>query len=535
MALPKPDSPDRVPSAYVDARPRPTTKRDRIALEAPHSVEPAERRAPRAVPAQPADDDAATPSAPAATTSSSGSAGYGSLGPGFQIQLAKVQRPPLRAETLTRQRLLSWLEDKMDHRLVFVTAEAGHGKTTLLADYARHSRRRILWYRLDEQDRDWISVLNYLVAAGRQVKPEFAMATGALLGDMATGRASRERIVEAFMLEVQALDDVPTAVIFDDWHLLDSVADVRDLMRELIQRAPAQMTFLFASRRRPSIPIARYRARGEVAELATKDLRFSPPETEQLFREAYGHPLEPDVLADLSSRTEGWAASLQLAQAALRDRSPAEIRSFVRGLSGIDEDLYDYLAEEVVADLDDDMQAFLMRTSILQVVDPAYGAVVAGVSEEQARLLIESAEKVGLLARRGELSRHTQRFHPLVRDFLVERLVHAMGDAAVAELHLAVARFAEGSNWQRAAYHYAEAGHIADVHRVIESSVLEIMSAGDYAAVAAWMDRYPPDTPAVVHSIVRSRVLGGEDQVEDSIRLAKSAVEAAACRDPRGA
>ena len=66
-------------------------------------------------------------------------------------------------------------------------------------------------------------------------------------------------------------------------------------------------------------------------------------------------------------------------QAALRDRSPREIRRFVRGLSGADQELYDYLAEEVVGDLPEDLQQFLMRTSILQVVTPDLAGIVTAL------------------------------------------------------------------------------------------------------------------------------------------------------------
>ena len=75
----------------------------------------------------------------------------------FPLQPAKVQRPPLRRETLRRERLLDWLKVKIHHRVVLVTAEAGYGKTTLLADFARHHRRPTMWYRLDDEDRNWVS------------------------------------------------------------------------------------------------------------------------------------------------------------------------------------------------------------------------------------------------------------------------------------------------------------------------------------------------------------------------------------------
>ena len=96
---------------------------------------------------------------------------------GYDVQLAKVQRPVLRDETLERPRLLDWLRTKIHGRVVLLLADAGYGKTTLLADFSRRTRLRTLWYRLDETDRDWTSFLRHLVAAGREHDPEFAPET----------------------------------------------------------------------------------------------------------------------------------------------------------------------------------------------------------------------------------------------------------------------------------------------------------------------------------------------------------------------
>ena len=124
----------------------------------------------------------------------------------------------------------------------------------------------------------------------------------------------------------------------------------------------------------------------------------------------------------MAARTEGWAASLQLVHAALRDRSPAEIRQFVRGLSGADQELYDYLAEEVVGDLPDDLQRFLMRTSILQIVTADLAAVVTDLDPDDVARLTGAAERLTLLTRPSRTSRGQQRYHPLVREFLEARL-----------------------------------------------------------------------------------------------------------------
>ena len=161
----------------------------------------------------------------------------------FPLQLAKVQRPTLRRETLRRERLLAWLKVQVHHRVVLVTAEAGYGKTTLLADFARHHRRPTMWYRLDEDDRNWISFLHYLIAAGRELEPEFAPATKGLLAELGVASGpSRDTIIGTFIRELQSLGPRGAALIIDDYHLVDDVPDIRFLVKELISRAPERLS-----------------------------------------------------------------------------------------------------------------------------------------------------------------------------------------------------------------------------------------------------------------------------------------------------
>ena len=172
---------------------------------------------------------------------------------------------------------------------------------------------------------------SHLVAAGRVHDPGVRADTASLLSDLAMGGPTREAATEVFLRELPSIAEHGAVLILDDFHLVDESPDVRSIVRELVARAPERLSIVFASRRVPSIPLARLRASGEVAEIGTDDLRFDAAETASLFTETYGRALEPDVLADVAAKTEGWAASLQLVQAALRDRTPAQIRQFVRG------------------------------------------------------------------------------------------------------------------------------------------------------------------------------------------------------------
>src|SRR5919107_513644 len=193
----------------------------------------------------------------------------------YPIQPGKIQAPALRDETLARTRLLDWLDVKIHSRVIFVIADAGYGKTTLLADFSRRTRLRTIWYRIDEEDRDWVGFLAHLVAAGRAFEPEFAPRTAAILRSLEPGGPTRDDAIAAFLAELPSIAAEGAALIFDDFHLADEVPDIRLIAREVVARGPERLSIVFASRRPPGVPVAKLRSLGELAEIGISDLRFS--------------------------------------------------------------------------------------------------------------------------------------------------------------------------------------------------------------------------------------------------------------------
>jgi ATP/maltotriose-dependent transcriptional regulator MalT/DNA-binding SARP family transcriptional activator len=405
----------------------------------------------------------------------------------FPVQISKVQAPVLRDQTLARGRLLDWLSAKVNNRVVLVIAEAGYGKTTLLADFSRRSRARMLWYRLDRGDRDWVGFIAHLAAAVRLHVGDFGAATEDLLRETAASAPLLDAVLDAFLRELGSLPPDSTILILDDFYLIDDTPEIRHIVKELIARAPERLTFVFASRRVPPVPLARLRALGEVAELGTNQLRFDQTETEELFRDTYEITLEPNLITELSRRTEGWAASLQLVRTALHDRDPTQKRAFISSLTGAEGHLYDYLAEEVIGDLPAPLQDFLMRTSILETIDLDLGPIAGGVSPATAQAFIEEGERLGLFSRRGLRGRRQVRSHPLVRQFLQARLARGMSDREVRDLHLRIALAAELNDWQVAAQHYLAAGADGRARQVVSNSIDQILAAGAYATAEELM------------------------------------------------
>ena len=446
--------------------------------------------------------------------------------PEYPVQIGKVQAPALREETLARDRLLEWLSIKVHRRVVLLVAEAGYGKTTLLADFTRRTRVRMLWYRLDRGDRDWVGFLAYLVAAVRVHLPDFGTATSGLLRETATSAPPLDTVLDTFLRELGGLPGEASALVFDDFHLVDDSPDVRHIIRELLNRGPDRMSFVFATRREPPIRLARLRAQGEVAELHTDDLRFDAVETERLFRDTYDLRIEPAMLAELGRRTEGWAASLQLVRAALNDRDPAQVRAFISSLSGAEGHLYDYLAEEVIGDLPPDLQEFLMRTSLLDAVDLVLGPVAAGVSTDEARALIEQGERRGLFGKSSDSNTPAARAHPLVRDFLQARLHRGVGDEGKRQIHIAIAEAADGKDWRAASQHYLAAGDDGSARRVLSASIETVVATGSFAAADEIMASLPAGRlGGSAELILRSRLAQQRAMSAESLRYAEEALD----------
>jgi LuxR family maltose regulon positive regulatory protein len=451
---------------------------------------------------------------------------------GFPVQIGKVQPPLLPTETLARDRLLDWMATKIHSRLVLICADPGHGKTTLLADWSRRTRVRALWYRLDETDRDWVVFVHHVVAAGREIDAAFAPNTASLLRELGAGMGDRTAIVRTLLAEIRAWVAGSTALLLDDYQVIDDVPEVREIVRELLLHGPDRLSIVISTRRAPTLPLARLRALGEVAELSTSDLRFDRDEMERLFRDAYRHPLEADLLDDLARTTEGWAATLRLVETAVRGRPRSEVRAVIRSLSAQHGDLHDYLAEEVVGRMPLELQAFLERCSLLQVATPQLAAVAAAVTETDARRLLDVTEEAGLLSRRGRTGQAGRLLHPLVRSFLEGRLLEAVGPAGVAEIHVRIAAAAEANSWWLAAHHYAAAGRGADVARVLSTSLEAILGSGGAQAAVDLMTSAGLIAEGGWAHALRARAFLKEGDVAAAREAAKQALALSTLGDP---
>ena len=233
-----------------------------------------------------------------------------------------MPRPP--PGFVPRRRLVQALDEGLARGRVLVCAPAGSGKTALLADWARGDGRPVAWLGLDGGDSDPARFWRYVVAALDRARPGLAGRVGPLLP------GSFEGLVTALINELAA-DPGPDEVllVLDDYHLVDS-GPVHESVAFLLENLPPGLRVVVSGRADPPLPLARLRARGQLAELRAADLRFTAEEAAALLGEAAGPGLPGTAVAALVARTEGWAAGLQLAGLSLRGH--ADPAGFVGGV-----------------------------------------------------------------------------------------------------------------------------------------------------------------------------------------------------------
>jgi LuxR family maltose regulon positive regulatory protein len=399
----------------------------------------------------------------------------------------KLHVPGPRPGFVPRPRLVRALGEGLARGVVLVCAPAGSGKTMLLAGWARRGGRPVAWLSLDGGDSDPARFWRHAVAALDRARPGMAGRVGRLLGPPSP--RSFAGLVTAVINELAAdpgPDDGGVLLVLDDYHLVDSAA-VHESVAFLLENLPPGLSAVVSSRSDPPLPLARLRARGQLAELRSAELRFTAGEAAALLGAAGGPGLPGAAVAALVARTEGWAAGLQLAALSLRGR--ADVAGFVAAFSGSHRFVLDYLTDEVLAGQSGQRREFLLETSVLERLSGELCAAVTGRADSQA--MLEEIERAGLFLVPLDEVRGWWRYHHLFADLLRARLQAERPGRAVA-LHRAAAAWCEERGLADDAVHHAlAAGDTEWAARLVEAHVEELLGRSEGVTLRRWLSALP--------------------------------------------
>jgi len=406
------------------------------------------------------------------------------------ILATKLYIPPPRPKIILRPRLIERLNESLSasRKLTIISASAGFGKTTLVSEWVAVCERPVAWLSLDEGDNDPACFLAYLVAALQTIAANIG---AGVLGVLQTPQPPPiESILIALLNEIAAISD-NFVLVLDDYHLIDS-KPVDNVLTFLLDHLPPQMHLVITTREDPSLPLPRYRVRGQLTELRAADLRFTPTEAAEFLNQLMGLKLSEEDIAALETHTEGWIAGLQLAAISMQGHQ--DTASFIKSFTGSHHFVLDYLVEEVLQQQPESIQTFLLRTSILDRLCGLLCDSVLGSPSASGQETLEYLERANLFIVPLDNERRWYRYHHLFGELLRKRLGQSLVPGEIAELHMQASEWYEQNGFPSDAIHHAFA--VKDFERVAKIAELEwpAMHAGAQSIKwLGWMKILPEE------------------------------------------
>ena len=401
---------------------------------------------------------------------------------GIPLLETKLYLPQWSADRVSRPRLIDCIHPK--RKLTLVSAPAGFGKTTLLAEWvAAVPTRPVAWVSLDQSDNDPAVFWNYLLTALQKNQPGLGVRSQALL--QSPQPPPIESILMTLLNEITTVE-ADVVLILDDYHRIDTPA-IHNGIGFFLSHLPPQVHLIIASRADPPLSLARLRSHGDLTELRVSDLRFTPDEATAFLNQGMGLEISAGDVAALEQRTEGWIAGLQLAALSLQGRE--DISEFVAAFSGDDRYIVDYLLEEVLQRQPEHVRHFLLQTAILERLSGALCDAVTDQAGSQA--MLETLERGNLFIIPLDNKRQWYRYHHLFADVLLAH-AHTESPERLPKLHRQASKWYEQHElFSEAIRHAIAAEDFVRAADLIEAVWPAMRNLQQEATVLSWLKALP--------------------------------------------
>lgn len=427
----------------------------------------------------------------------------------------KLHRPRPTSNLVARPRLTRRLDEGLQkgHRLLLVVAPAGYGKTTLVTDWLGKIDIPAAWLSLDEADNDPVRFFTHVAAALQQaLGPEQVQLPGPAFP---LTPQPPEAFVVPLINDLAALDG-RVLLLLDDYHLI-TAGPVQEALVFLLEHAPPNLHLVVLSRADPPFPLPRLRVREQMTEIRDRDLRFTPEEMGAFLNSLHGLNLPAEQIKALESRTEGWAAGVQLAALSLQGCSAERAAEFISAFGGSHHYIVDYLFDEVLGRQPEEVRSFLLHTSILDrmcaslcdAILSGTGPASTGVPREtaaahpqhpgdapqlrsHAQEILEVLEHTHLFLVPLDDERRWYRYHHLFMDALRQMCACAVPPEQVAGLH------GRASDWYRengfiadAVHHALWAGQHERAAQIVEEHAWSMVRHAEFTTLKKWIQALP--------------------------------------------
>ncbi len=399
----------------------------------------------------------------------------------------KLYSPRVRDNLVDRPHLIELLNETLSlcPWFTLISAPAGYGKTTLVADWLKHAGSPFTWINIDKSDNDPARFSTYLVAALQKIFEKIGLITKSILK---TPQQIPVELLASSLVSEISLAPQPFTLVLDDYHLIKN-GFIHEIVHFLLEHQPPPLNLLILTREDPPFPLARMRIQNRMLEIRIKDLRFSIEEIKSFFKITMRLDLRDEVLETLNSRTEGWVASLQLAALSIKEGDPDEIADFIKEFNGNNRYVVDYFVEEVLQNKADDVRDFLFKTSILERL--CAGLCDAVTDRTDSRKVLAELEHDNFFLIPMDEQQKWYRYHPLFSNFLRTRGFEYQN----AELYKKATSWFEANDLiLEAVKHTLLSKDDVEAERLIKKGAITLLQNGNYMTLLNWLNSVSEET-----------------------------------------
>ncbi|WP_320043718.1 BTAD domain-containing putative transcriptional regulator [uncultured Desulfobacter sp.] len=403
----------------------------------------------------------------------------------MNILNSKLQVPK-RYHTLSRKRLVRSLSKISTAKLASISAGAGYGKTTLVADALKQIHLAALWYRLDEQDNDFAVFVAYLYAALKQNY------SGTDEMDMQhrvskTGLTKHTETLLEWLAFLEKTVTQSTVIILDDYHLVGDNPAINQAIQFIIDRLPDHIHLILIGRKNPGFGLSKLRAEGTLLEIDEADLAFTPEEIELFFSD-FMLPT-PTSAKDIFAGTGGWAAGLVLLRYSLEKKAPEEIKAAIDSFVQNPGHIFSYFKENIFDLQPTHFKTFMMKAALLTEINVNRCSKI--FHEDNAAAIINKMVDDHLMIFPTDDVGTGFYLHHLFRDFLIDQLHQTFSRREINQLHRRIARELETEDVFQAIHHFLEGRAFDDAIALIGTHERKFLLEGKVNFLGQCLNKLP--------------------------------------------
>ena len=415
--------------------------------------------------------------------------------PTIPLIRAKIYRPPVATDHVHRTQLLDRLNNRLFRPFTLVSAPAGYGKSTLVSCWLEECKLPHCWINLDKNDNDLRVFLRYFVAATRSLFPDSCGESKSLIE--AEKLPQQSAIIHHLINDLDKISQ-RFILVLDDYHFIHD-NEINDLLLGLVKYPPAALHLVVSTRRDPSLPLVKLRAKGQMTEVRTHDLRFSLPETVEFLKNLLGTTVDDEKAALLENKTEGWVTGLRLA--ALTMRQSGGLDQIPHTMPEENRYILDYVFEEIISEQPPEIQQYLLLTSILnRFCAPLCEAVCPPGSETDTCVMggdafIQWLRQSNLFVVSLDDQQRWFRYHHLFKKLLKTRLEQTLNPDDINGLHQQASVWYDQTGLIDEAFYYALAGNNPEAAgQVLSRKRHELINKNELPHLKWLLDKLPRST-----------------------------------------